>query len=222
MSNAVSKAAISVKKYHVLEHLKTGQRIYGPFNPKKDSRRNLYDGKITFKVLGYVDTDEQAKKILHKTRRMKIKNTSKYDDDLVESIIKLVKPSGISTVDVMIKNTNTRLFQGYSYSKGSEFHKSGSPFIVVRMSKGKAKYPYTLKPRRGKGYLEFTVYSDTELLILVTAHEFRHQWQKTHKRGRVWGSKGKFSERDADAYAIRKVREYRKNGLTKTTTKEDV
>jgi hypothetical protein len=29
-------------------------------------------------------------------------------------------------------------------------------------------------------------------------------------RARVWGARGQYSERDADAYAIRKVREFRK------------
>ena len=55
-------------------------------------------------------------------------------------------------------------------------------------------------------------YNRKELFIHILAHELRHIWQAKHKRGwRVWGSRGQFSERDADAYAIHKVREYRRN-----------
>jgi hypothetical protein len=54
--------------------------------------------------------------------------------------------------------------------------------------------------------------SREEALVHNLAHEFRHFWQKNHigKRGKVWGArKGASSERDADAYAIRKQRECR-------------
>jgi hypothetical protein len=32
--------------------------------------------------------------------------------------------------------------------------------------------------------------------------------KKSEKANRVWGVRGQFSERDADAYAIRKIREW--------------
>jgi hypothetical protein len=53
--------------------------------------------------------------------------------------------------------------------------------------------------------------SREEVLVHIFAHELRHLWQKNHpgKRGKVWGAKGQYSERDADAYAIRKMREWR-------------
>jgi hypothetical protein len=52
----------------------------------------------------------------------------------------------------------------------------------------------------------------TEELVETLAHEFRHYWQSNHKtkRGKVKGSRGQYSEKDADSYAIRKVREWRK------------
>jgi hypothetical protein len=62
------------------------------------------------------------------------------------------------------------------------------------------------------GYISQLTLSREEGLVSIAAHELRHLWQKNHpgKRGKVWGAKGQYSERDADAYAIRKVREWRR------------
>jgi hypothetical protein len=62
------------------------------------------------------------------------------------------------------------------------------------------------------GYIDTLLLSREEAFIHVLAHEFRHYWQKTHrtKRGKVWGARGQYSNRDADAYAIRKTREWRR------------
>ena len=61
------------------------------------------------------------------------------------------------------------------------------------------------------GYISSLELSREESLVHILAHEMRHYWQMNHpgKRGKVWGARGKFSERDADAYAIRKQREWR-------------
>jgi hypothetical protein len=61
------------------------------------------------------------------------------------------------------------------------------------------------------GYINHFILSREEELIHVLSHEFRHFWQKNHpgRRGRVWGARGQFSDKDADAYAIRKTREWR-------------
>jgi hypothetical protein len=61
------------------------------------------------------------------------------------------------------------------------------------------------------GYINTLLLSWDEACIHILAHEFRHYWQKTHRtrRGKVWGSRGQYSNRDADAYAVRKVREWR-------------
>jgi hypothetical protein len=63
-----------------------------------------------------------------------------------------------------------------------------------------------------RGYLNNLVLSVEEALVHSLAHEFRHMWQWYYpSEKRSWGSKGRFSERDADAYAIRKVREWRRS-----------
>jgi hypothetical protein len=62
------------------------------------------------------------------------------------------------------------------------------------------------------GYIDNLILSREEALVHILAHEFRHLWQKNHpgKRGKVWGARGQYSDRDADAYAIRKTRQWRR------------
>lgn len=62
------------------------------------------------------------------------------------------------------------------------------------------------------GYIDNLILSREEAMVYVLAHEFRHLWQKNHlgKRGKVWGARGQYPDRDADAYAIRKTREWRR------------
>jgi hypothetical protein len=84
------------------------------------------------------------------------------------------------------------------------------------------RYVPDLKKRKNTGgYINCLLLSREEAVILVMAHELRHLWQMNHytrgsqgKEGRVWGSKGQYSNRDADAYAIRKIREWRRKHST--------
>ena len=91
--------------------------------------------------------------------------------------------------------------------------------VIKNNSTGSLKNDYwdnwhIIKPKNGNtgGYLEYLTLSREEALVHLLAHEFRHFWQKNHlgKRGKVWGARGKDSERDCDAYAIRKQRAWRK------------
>ena len=71
--------------------------------------------------------------------------------------------------------------------------------------------PVTLvrRQRKGRRYYLASVY---EALIYVMAHELMHtrQGQSGPLRGRVWGARGRYSEIETESYAIRKLREYRK------------
>jgi len=74
-----------------------------------------------------------------------------------------------------------------------------------------SKYPRRTVKGRYAAYLPYLLLSSEEAFVHVTAHELRHLWQYKHKKGwRVFGAKPGLSERDADAYAIRKVRKWRK------------
>lgn len=60
------------------------------------------------------------------------------------------------------------------------------------------------------GYISQLILSREESLISVIAHELRHLWQVNHKKGRVWGSRGQFSDRDVDYYAINRIKAWRR------------
>lgn len=163
---------------------------------------------------------------------MKLRNTSGIPDLTVREIIRFVRPQGISKFDVMVKKS-AGTFGGMSYGEGSGYHATAAPFVTVRIGpdekfpffvrgdradhKGGAvtvyfdgRPPKTSKPQT-KGYLTVGwITSRIEALVMVMAHELRHQWQRTHSRGRVWGSRGTYSERDADAYALRMLRAWRR------------
>ena len=70
-----------------------------------------------------------------------------------------------------------------------------------------------IRPKNGNtgGYIDYLILSREEALVYVLAHEFRHFWQTNHqgKRGKIWGARGVYSDRDADAYAIKKTRAWR-------------
>lgn len=141
---------------------------------------------------------------------MQLTNTTKIENEKIRELIRFARPSGISNFDVMIKNYQHFGARGRAYSKGSSYHYSNNAFIVVSISNTNQGYPYYWEG--GNGYLPHLTMDRLENLLYVLAHELRHLWQGKHPKGyRVWGARGKFSERDADAYAIRKVREYRKS-----------
>lgn len=56
-----------------------------------------------------------------------------------------------------------------------------------------------------------------EALVHVMAHELRHWWQaKVKKEHRIGSARGRFSDRGADGYAIRKTREWRRQHNSNT------
>jgi len=144
---------------------------------------------------------------------MKIKNYTNIDIEKIRQIIRAVRPNGISNFDVRISNKSGNGVCGRAYMQGSSYHDSASPFIVVRVARTDAKARGIRSPIPGKGYLPHNYGNRTEAMLFVIAHELRHLWQAKHKRGKVYGARGRYSERDADAYAIRMLRAYRRNEL---------
>jgi hypothetical protein len=129
-------------------------------------------------------------------------------------MIKLVKPPGVGKLDVRIANVSNPIFHMYRavfYPQGSGYHSTADPFVVVSVTPWESRFPYIEYLKTG-GYLRKLLLSRRECVVALLAHELRHAWQKKHKgkRGKVHGARGLYSDRDADAYAIRKVREYRR------------
>jgi hypothetical protein len=137
---------------------------------------------------------------------MKLKNYTDIPDETVRAIIRAVRPSGISNFDVRV--SNGRRFRGRAYHAGSGYHETADPFIVCAIPE---REHLIVKPRGA--YLGHAMGSRIEQLIVLLSHELRHLWQSKHTRGKVYGSKGRFSERDADAYALQMLRRYRRGEL---------
>lgn len=75
--------------------------------------------------------------------------------------------------------------------------------------------PYQYRQHKGKQYV---LTNRIEALVYIAAHELRHLWQAARLTDRrksaplpmAWGSKGKYSEVDTEAFAIHMLREWRK------------
>jgi hypothetical protein len=140
---------------------------------------------------------------------MRILNTTRIDSDLVREVIAFCRPAGISNFDVVLKNSRDG-WRGRAYSKGcGSYHSRICPFVVIGV--GPSSLPFPSKWKARGGYLTHLELNQEEELVHILAHELRHLWQAKHPKGwRVFGARGKYSERDADAFAIRQVRAWRK------------
>ena len=150
---------------------------------------------------------------------MRLKNYTDIPTEKIREIIRAVRPAGISNFDVRISNLGANRYvkgrngcRGRAYTQGSGYHDRASPFIVVSLSPAISWKPYIQEPRGG--YLGHAWGTRVEAMLWVIAHELRHLWQAKHTRGKVYGSKGRFSERDADAYALQMLRRYRRGELS--------
>jgi hypothetical protein len=153
---------------------------------------------------------------------MRLKNYTDFQDKKIREIIEFVRPSGISNFDVRISNSKTRKYRGCCYYNGASCHDTADPFIVVRITENENYFPTYTTYKKG-GYINDRLLSREEALVHLIAHELRHLWQKKVKKGyRVWGARGQFSERDADAYAIRRTREWRSNSSSSSLNTLDM
>lgn len=163
---------------------------------------------------------------------MKLKNTTDYPTERILGILEFVKPEGklktlkILTVRSIIKDVRGPLRGGageHTIEVAISCNEKGFPIRIDYGKKldwsekdesGKSIPKMTNEKRRGKfgNYLPQLLLSREEALVSAIAHEYRHIWQQNHclKKDRVWGSKGRSSELDADAYAIRMTRAWRR------------
>jgi hypothetical protein len=134
---------------------------------------------------------------------MRLENTTDIPNELIREIIRFTRPPGISKFDVRVTNCS-HSYKGTAYYKGSSYHATADPFVIVRVGATR-HFPMITKKRAG--YLAIPIANRVECLVMVLAHELRHLWQAKVKHGR---RVGQFSERDADAYALRKLRDWRR------------
>jgi hypothetical protein len=140
---------------------------------------------------------------------MKLKNHTDIPTDFIKEVIRFVRPSGISKFDVRISNHGGSKARGVAYSKGSGYHSTVDPIVIVSVAPA-SRFKRYITWEHG-GYLPIPIGSREEAIVVIIAHELRHLWQAKVKMGhRVWGARGQFSERDADAYALHKLREWRR------------
>lgn len=130
---------------------------------------------------------------------MKLKNSSGIPDEQIREIINFVKPQGVTKFDIEIKKSRFT-FSGLACPLQNR--------VLVKINKN-LRFPYIKYPY--KAYLGFKAFALQECLVYVIGHELRHVWQGKHRKGwRVWGAKGRYSERDACAYGIHMMREWRR------------
>jgi hypothetical protein len=143
-------------------------------------------------------------------RHMRIKNTTAIPTETLREVIRFVCPPGVSGYDVRLNNGKGYDFKGRAYTRGSSYHDRANPFITLYVGEA-SRFPRGPRPPVRSNYLPTPWIADRiEALVYIAAHEMRHLWQERVPRGRrVWGARGKMSERDADAYAIRMLRAWR-------------
>lgn len=134
---------------------------------------------------------------------MRLINRTRVPDQLIRDVARFVMPPGVHNVWITIGNSS----RGYS-------GRAGGKRCFVAVDSGcrtfpRYYYPYQYGVQKGR---KWWVVNDTEMLVILLAHELRHCWQSkaTNKRGYAWGSRGRYSEVDTEAYALRKLREWRR------------
>ena len=137
---------------------------------------------------------------------MRLKNYTPLDTAWLRQAIAAVKPGNVSNFDISIKNSSHGN-KGRAYWAGCSYHSTNAPLVTVGLN-AKTKYPYRTSSKGG--YIGLTLYTMQEVALFIIAHELRHLWQAKHTRGKIWGAKGRFSEKDADAYAKQMLRRYRR------------
>jgi hypothetical protein len=134
---------------------------------------------------------------------VKVNNATPIDTEHLKALIRFAKPCGVSKFTVDFKNGYSSCMTGRAFI--------GRRRVLIRFSNN-IKFPKKIGAYGG--YLEHIYLDQDEYLVSIIAHELRHLWQgkywQSKRHGMVHGARGKFSERDADAYAIRKQREWRK------------
>src|SRR5271165_6043528 len=125
----------------------------------------------------------------------RFRNTSGAPDAFLKEVVQFATPAGTGPIKIWFKRAKPKRFSVCSWSDES--------YISARIPP-----PYVFqRPYKGAG----GACTWEEAVVGLVAHTARSIWQWTNPNGRrVWGARGRLSGRESNAYAIRKVREWRR------------
>lgn len=136
---------------------------------------------------------------------MLIINKSNVNDKKFRDIIKFANPRGNPLPEIIaLKNSKATFYGYYVISEG-----------IITVGIGNFKhFPQRIirsKPEQKEGYAsDFFLRSKEEALLYLFAHELRHHWQRLNpKAPRLGNVRRKYSESDADLFALQKLDKWR-------------
>jgi hypothetical protein len=140
---------------------------------------------------------------------VRLTNATALDAETIRDIVRFVCPPGVTGYDLEVTDTRPSAGRRCPYNGRAWCGRSWR--VLARVGPAKL-FPMAPQPPRRSNYLPGPYIADrTEALVFILAHELRHLWQARIPRGRrVWGARGQYSERDADAYAIKMLRAWRR------------
>lgn len=145
---------------------------------------------------------------------MKIVNKSSFNIETLELLTnRICQQLNVKPKSIEFRDLKKSLFHGSLTTKSDK--------IMVSINTNRYRYPimnkYTRKTKQQliyyNGYLDYMILDPYECLVHVLSHELRHLWQKYNRKNRdkwIFGSYGKFSNKDADSFAIKNQRAVRK------------
>ncbi|MGA2800310.1 MAG: hypothetical protein ABSE71_03200 [Candidatus Micrarchaeaceae archaeon] len=137
-----------------------------------------------------------------------ILNKTALDNAIIEMLVDFPQLEGLGDFIILIKDcTSEQPIRANGFWEGNyNFIESYStPFLKVETHPN-LEYPFKIDGVREKGYLSYVVLDRKELILYLIAHELRNLWQARNKTA----LDNKQSETDADSFAIKTVKEWRK------------
>lgn len=161
-------------------------------------------------------------------------NTTDFTEYQIAEMLTSALPGAVPNFDLTVSNRHADRYRGTCYPYGCSLRDDpDKPLIIARVTADESAFPLwtvdaptaeTDQERgrrrlaaesgrrvRRRGYIRMLLRNREECLLYILAHELKHLKQRDIKSGWIWGSRGKrYSERDADAFAIRVVRAWRR------------
>jgi len=141
-----------------------------------------------------------------------LRNTTDLPEEFIELTMLAVTPQGLNDYDLRCRNSKKHAFAGRAFVTGkTPFGDNGIPLVIVRLG-AHSRFPMLVTKFKGntRNVTPVKLANKEEAFVYTAAHEIRHCWQYQNPRApRLNGGRGKLSEVDANAYALRKLYEFR-------------